>query len=41
MRTLLEKVPGSIQHEVIREVAISEVRGAAAGLKHPLRLLPF
>ena len=41
MRTLLEKVPGPIQNEVIRKVAISEVRGTAAGLKHPLLLLPF
>ncbi len=41
VRTLFEKVPESIQHEVIREVAILEVRGAAAGLKHPLRLLSF
>ena len=39
--TLFEKARGSIQHEVIRKVAISEVRGTAAGLKHPLLLLPF
>ena len=41
MSTLFEKIPESIQHAVILEVAISEVRGAAAALKHPLRLLTF